>query len=126
MTTPAQSTTGRERPITILSASVDPYLNNSRALLLRHNGFEVVNSETNETAQEHIETSKFDVLIFGTTLPRDTCWELAGRFRKRNSKGKVIEIVPAPWSSPKNNPDAVVASMDDPENLITAIRKHVI
>lgn len=125
MTTPIQALVGQERPITILSTSIDPNLNHARALLLRHHGFEVVTSESREAAHRHIESSSFDVLIFGTTLPRDTCWELAGVFRKRNAQGKVIEIVAAPWSSPKNNPDAIVVSTDDPANLIAAIRAHV-
>src|SRR5207249_12020388 len=65
------------RPLRILSASIDPGLNHSRALLLRHYGFDVTRSESKERAREQIESSHVDVLIFGNTLPRDTCWWLA-------------------------------------------------
>ena len=126
MTTKSQSPQRREGPIRILSASVDRSLNNARALLLRHHGFEVVTSESNETARELIEGHQFDLLIFGSTLPRDTCWELAEMFRKHNSVGKVIEIIPSPWASPKNRPDATVVSTDEPGLLIATIREHVV
>jgi hypothetical protein len=114
-----------ERPVRILSASCDPDLNLARALLLRHHGFDVTTSHSKETARHEIETSVFDVLIFGNTLPSDTCWELAAAFRSRNAGGKIIEIVPSPWANPKNRPDATVVSTDEPEKLITTIRKHV-
>ncbi len=126
MTTPNRLSQPRKRPIRILSASVDPNLNHARALLLRHHGFEVVTSESKETAQRQIDRYEFDVLIFGTTLPRDTCWELAEAFRKRNSEGKVIEIIPSPWASPKNRPDATVVSTEEPGILIATIREHVV
>jgi len=93
-----------KHPIRILSASLDPHLNHARALLLRHHGFDVVSTESKEYAREQIQKSRFDVLIFGNTLPRDTCWELAEVFRKHNAAGKIIEIIPAPWLAPKNNP----------------------
>jgi len=126
VTTPNRLSQPRQRPIRILSASVDPNLNHARALLLRHHGFEVVTSESKETAQRQIDRYEFDVLIFGTTLPRDTCWELAEAFRKRNSEGKVIEIIPSPWASPKNRPDATVVSTEEPGILIATIREHVV
>ena len=111
------------RPIRILSASIDPGLNHSRALLLRHYGFDVTTSESKEQAREQIESSHFDVLIFGNTLPRDPCWELADIFRRQNSKGKIIEIIPSPWAAPKNRPDASVVGTAEPEQLITTIHR---
>jgi len=77
----------------------------------------VVSTESKEYAREQIQKSRFDVLIFGNTLPRDTCWELAEVFRKHNAAGKIIEIIAAPWLAPKNQPDATVVSTDAPDNL---------
>ena len=74
--------------IRVLSASVDPYLNQARALLLRHHGFEVVSTESKDYAIERIQKDPFHVLIFGSTLPRDTCWELAEVFRKHNLQAR--------------------------------------
>lgn len=108
-------------PLRVLSASVDAGLNHSRALLLRSGGFEVVTSESLEHASEQIQIQSFDVLVFGSTLPRDTCWHLADIFRKRNTRGKIIEILPSPWATPKNRPDATVVSSDEAEKLINTI-----
>lgn len=112
------------RPVRVLSASIDPELNLARALLLRHHGFDVTTSHSKESARREIESSLFDILIFGNTLPSDTCWELAAVFRSRNAAGKIIEIVPSPWANPKNRPDATVVSTDEPEKLIATIRKY--
>ena len=114
-----------DRQIRVLSASVDPHLNHSRALLLRHHGFDVTTSESTQQARTQMERESFDVLIFGTTLPRDSCWELAGVFRRRNASGKIIEIVPAPSAAPKNQPDAVVISADEPSILVDTIRENL-
>jgi len=108
--------------VRILSASVDANLNRSRALILREHGFEVTASESVHEAREHMQSQSFDVIIFGSTLPRDTCWTLAGVFRNLNPKGTIIEILPSPWAAPKNNPDVTVVSCDDPTELISAIR----
>ena len=116
---------GNTRLIRILSASIDAGLNHSRALLLRHYGFDVTTSESKEHAREQIEGSHFDVLIFGNTLPQDTCWELAGIFRRKNPRGKIIEITPSPWAAPKNQPDSSVVGTAEPEQLITTIRRVV-
>jgi len=105
-----------------LSASIDRTLNRSRALLLRRYGFQVTTSNSEKHASEKIVSSSFDVLIFGTTLPRDSCWQLADVFRRHNSRGKIIEIIPAAWSMPKNKPDATVVSTDQAEALITTIQ----
>ena len=118
----AEHASGHTQPIRILSASIDPGLNQSRALLLRHYGFDVTTSESKEHAREQIECSRFDVLIFGNTLPSDTCWELAKIFRHHNSKGKIIEIIPSPWAAPKSHPDASVVGTAEPEQLISTIR----
>ncbi len=111
-----------ERRIRVLSASVDPGLNRTRGLLLRHHGFDVVTSDSLQHAREQIENGVFDVLIFGSTFPSDTCWQLAGAFRKHNATGRIIEILPSPWAAPKNRPDATVASDQEPTKLITLIR----
>jgi hypothetical protein len=91
--------------IRVLSASIDPHLNEARALLLRHHGFEVVSTESKESAVERIQKDSFQVLIFGNTLPRDTCWELAEVFRKYNATGRIIEIVPSQELSEKGQND---------------------
>ncbi len=100
-------------------------LNHARALLLRHHGFDVTTCESSEHAREQLKSSPFDVLIFGTTLTHDTCWELAQVFRQSNSDGKIVEIVPSPDPSVKNQPDAVVVSTDEPSKLITTIRENL-
>jgi DNA-binding NtrC family response regulator len=115
----------KEQPIRVLSASADPQLNQSRAQLLRSHGFDVTTSESSDDAREHMAYSLFDVLIFGATLARDTCWELAEVFRQRNSDGKIIEIVPSPEATVKNQPDAVVVSTDEPSKLVTIIRDNL-
>jgi CheY-like chemotaxis protein len=112
----------QNQTIRVLSASTDPHLNRARAMLLEYHGFQVTTSESKEAAHREIQGSDFDILIFGSTLPRDTCWELAAIFRDRNSRGKIIEIIPAPWATPKNRPDATVVSSDEPSTLINVIR----
>jgi DNA-binding NtrC family response regulator len=113
-----------EHSVRILSASVDANLNRSRALVLREHGFEVIASESVDEAREHMKQQSFDVIIFGSTLPRDTCWTLAGVFRNRNPKGTIIEILPSPWAAPKNNPDVTLVSCDDPSELVAVIRER--
>ena len=49
MGAPKQTPQKSARPIRILSASVDPSLNYTRALLLRQHGFEVTTSEQEVT-----------------------------------------------------------------------------
>jgi hypothetical protein len=78
-------------------------------------------SESLDHARDLIQTQSFDVLVFGSTLPRDTCWQLADVYRKRNARGKIIEILPSPWAAPKNRPDATVVSGEEPERLINTI-----
>ena len=115
----------KEREIHVLSASTDPNLNLARALLLQQAGFRVTALQSKTEALEQIESRPFDVLIFGSTLPHDTCWELAGVFRKHNATGKIVEIIPSPWAAPKNQPDATVASSDEPTKLIKVIHEQL-
>ena len=114
-----------EQPIRVLSASVDPRLNHSRALLLRQHGFEVITSESTEHAREQLNASTFDILIFGSTLARNACWELAEVFRKRNARGRIIEILPHSNASPKNQPDALVVSAEEPSRLVSTIHENL-
>jgi len=107
----------------ILSASLDSGLNHSRALLLREHGFEVETAASLETARQLIEKREFNILIFGSTLPRDACWTLAGVFRERHPGGKIIEILPSPWAAPRNRPDATVVGSDEQAKLVTVIRQ---
>ena len=116
-TTPAAKSATR-----VLSASIDAGLNRSRALLLRDHGFEVETSESLETARHLIENRKFDILIFGSTLPRDACWTLAQAFRKHHG-GKIIEILPSPWAAPRNRPDVTIVGSDEQAELVAAIRE---
>jgi DNA-binding response OmpR family regulator len=122
---PDQPTQRQERPIRILSASLDPGLNHTRGLLLRYHGFDVTTSESKDNAREQIERRVFDVLIFGSTLPSDTCWELAHAFRERNAAGRIIEIIPSPWAALKNRPDATVVSTEEPSKLVATIRADI-
>lgn len=115
----------KEQTIRVLSASADSQLNHFRALLLRQHGFDVTTSESSEHAREQMKSSLFDVLIFGTTLPREMCWELAEVFRQSNLNGKIIEIVPSPETPLKNQPDAVVMSTDEPSRLVATIRENL-
>jgi DNA-binding NtrC family response regulator len=125
MGAPKQTPHRIEGTTRILSASVDANLNYTRALLLRHHGFEVTTSESVQDAQDQIQAYNFDVLVFGSTLPRDICWQLAGLFRSRNAQGKIIEILPSPWATAKNNPDATVVSSDEPTSLVETIRQRL-
>ena len=122
MNIPDQATQQQERPIRVLSASIDPSLNHNRGLLLRSQGFDVTTSESKDSAREQIERCVFDILIFGSTLPSGTCKGLAEVFRKRNAEGKIIEIIPSPWAALKNPPDATVFSTDEPSKLVATIR----
>ena len=85
-------------PIRVLSASVDSGLNSARANLLRDHGFDVITSESLEHAIQEIKQRDLDVLIFGSTLPRDNCWKLAEVFRYHHSSGKIVETGPTLWS----------------------------
>lgn len=114
-----------EQPIRVLSASVDPRLNHSRALLLRRYGFDVITSESTEHARDQLNALIFDVLIFGSTLTRDACWQLAEAFRKRNARGRIIEILPHSAASPKNQPDALVVSTEEPSRLVSTIHENL-
>ena len=114
-----------EQPIRILSASGDPQLNRSRALLLRQHGFDVITSESTDHARDQLNEAAFDVLIFGSTLTRDACWQLAEVFRKRNARGRIIEILPHSAASPKNQPDAVVVSAEEPSLLVSTIHENL-
>lgn len=114
-----------EQPIRVLSASVDPRLNHSRALLLRQHGFDVITSESTEHARDQLNALIFDVLIFGSTLTRDACWQLAEVFRRRNARGRIIEILPHSAASPKNQPDALVVSAEEPSHLVSTIHENL-
>ena len=111
-----------ERPIRVLSASIDQGLNHARGLLLKHHGFDVATSESLEEARQLITNGSYDVLIFGSTLPRDTCWQLAEIFRKTSATGRIVEILPSPWTAPKNKPDVTVDSSAEPTELVSVIR----
>ena len=119
------TTPARKSVVRILSASADPGLNHSRALLLREHGFEVKTSESLEQATQLIENEKFDVLIFGSTLAQDACWTLAEAFRTRHARGKIIEILPSPWATPRVAVDATVIGNDEPAKLIASIQQDV-
>lgn len=123
MASPEKSDQENEQTIRVLSASVDSGLNRSRALLLQHHGFDVRTSESLEHAREQIAKHTFDVLIFGSTLPTDICWQLAEVFRVRNPNGRIIEILPSPWAAPKNRPDATIVSSDEAAKLITTVQE---
>ena len=97
-----------ETPIRVLSANVDLDVSRTRVTLLEQFGFDAMFSESKQHALELIEKKAFDVLVFGSALSRDTGWELAGVFRARNSKGKIIEIIPTVCTPPRYRPDATV------------------
>lgn len=119
-------TTPAKKPaVRILSASTDAGLNQSRALLLREHGFEVKTCESVENATRLIEEENFDVLIFGSTLSRDGCWRLAEAFRKRHAAGRIIEILPSPWSTPRAAVDATVIGSEEPAKLVASIQRDV-
>ncbi len=75
--------TGKKTPksIRILSASVDAALTAVVPLLLQSHGFEVITSQSLLHAYAEIQAQPFNVLIFGSQLPTDTCWQLAEVFR---------------------------------------------
>lgn len=114
-----------EHPIRVLSASADPRLNHSRALLLRQHGFEVITSESTEHAHGQLNSLAFDVLIFGSTLEHKACWELAEVFRQRNASGRIIEILPHSSASPKNQPDALVVRAEEASRLVSTIHENL-
>jgi hypothetical protein len=120
-TTPSRS----ESQIRIFSASSDARLNQARALLLRQNGFEVMTSESPEHARQQLSSTPFDVLVFGSTLDRRACWDLAEVFRGRNDRGKIIEILPNAAASPKNHPDALVVSNEETSRLVPTIYENL-
>jgi hypothetical protein len=63
----------------------------------------------------------FDVVVFGSALSRDTGSELAGVFRTRNSKGKIIEIIPSLWTAPTYRPDVTILRSDEATRLPAVI-----
>ena len=116
---------GNKPTIRVLSASMDAGLNNSRALLLRGEGFEVETTESLGTAHQLIENKQFDILIFGSTLPRDACWTLSEAFRKHQAGGTIVEILPSPWAAPRNQPDRTVVGSDEQAKLVAVVREAV-
>ena len=119
-TTPSAKTTVR-----VLSASTDPGLNHSRALLLRDQGFVVETCESVDKAQILISQGNFDALIFGSTLTRDACWQLEQAFRRHHSRGVIVEILPSPWAAARNHPDATVVGTDEPASLVNVLLEAV-
>lgn len=107
----------------ILTASANADLNNARASLLRRSGFDVTTAESDDYAQQHLKASRFDVLIFGSTLPYQACWDLAATFRQSNSAGRIIEILPTRAAVPKNQPDSIVVSDEEETRLIETIHE---
>lgn len=102
----------------VLSASADPALRHSRDLLLRSQGYEVATSLSTAHAKDLIQSRPFDLLVFGNSLTRNACLELAKDFRDQNPQGKIVEILFARWESPMNDPDATAVG---PEELLAAI-----
>ncbi len=111
--------------IRVLCLSLDPGLNHSRALLLRDHGFVVETCESIDKGHRLIETGNYEVLIFGNTLPNDTCWMLEQVFRKHHPRGTMIEIRPSPWAAARSQADATVVGSDEPSTLVHAIRDAV-
>src|SRR5690242_17095555 len=107
--------------IRVLSASGDPNLNAIRADLLRGYGLSVTTVESLELATNYLNDSRFDVLIFGSTLPKEACLELAAVFRHRSIAGKIVEVIPSYSDAPKNQPDAIIAIDDEKYSLISII-----
>jgi CheY-like chemotaxis protein len=107
--------------IRVLSASGDPNLNAIRADLLRNYGLNVTTAESLEQATSCLREDPFDLLIFGSTLPKETCRALAGLFRQSSQGGKIIEVLPSYSDAPKNQPDAIIGQEDEPASLISVI-----
>lgn len=111
--------------VRVLSASMDPGLNHSRALLLRDHGFLVETCESVDKAQILVAQENFDALIFGSTLPSDACSQLERAFRRCQSKGVIIEILPSPWVEARSHPDATVVGTDEPASLVNVLLEAV-
>ena len=107
--------------IRVLSASGDPNLNAIRADLLRNYGLTVTTTESLEQATSYLRQESFDLLIFGSTLPKETCRVLAVVFRQSSRGGKIVEVLPSYSDAPKNQPDAIIAVEDESASLISVI-----
>ena len=107
--------------IRVLSASNDPNLNANRANLLREYGLSVTTAESIEQATQYLKESPFDLLIFGSTLPKEACTKLAAVFRHSSQSGKIVEVLPSYSDAPKNHPDAIIAVEDEKYSLISVI-----
>jgi DNA-binding response OmpR family regulator len=109
----------------ILLATADPILRETRQLLLRQFGFEVKAPIGKQQALELIDAESFGFLILGNTLPEKTRIEIASVFRQTQPHARIIEILASPGETPTTNPDAVVVGLDGPLALRAAIEAQL-
>ncbi len=102
------------RSARILLATADDTLRHTRTQILRSFGFEVDASQSKQHAIDLFRTGKFDILVLGNTLDAPACRELGAAFRQWQPRGRVVEILDAISSGPKNNPDATVVALSGP------------
>jgi CheY-like chemotaxis protein len=114
----------KSRP-SVMLATDDPILRETRMLLLHQFGFNVNAPVGKQQALELICAESFAVLILGNTLPETTRIEIATAFRQRQPHGRIIEIITAACEVSIANPDAVVIGLDGPSALRAVIEAQL-
>ena len=101
----------------ILSVSYDELLLETRATLLRHEGYDVVSARGFEESLECCKQGGFDLFVLGHSIPQEDKLRLVQTFR-RHCRAPVISLL--------RNCDAPVAGADfhiepDPRELLQAV-----
>src|SRR4051812_2995405 len=105
----------------ILLATSDPLLRETRKVILRRFGFAVKAPAEQSATLRLIELERFDLLILGNSLPRPARHEIAVAFREKQRQARIIEIFSEPGEPPVSNPDAYVLGLDGPLALRSAV-----
>jgi hypothetical protein len=109
----------------ILLATEDPLLRETRKRILRQFGFEVKAPVGKQQTLELIVAESFGLLVVGNTLSIVARAEIASAFREAQPHARIVEIVSSPGESATTNPDAVVVGLDGPLALKTVIEAQL-
>ena len=101
----------------ILSVSYDGLLLETRAALLRHEGYDVVSAHGFEESLKCCMQGGFDLFVLGHSIPQEDKLRLVETFR-RNCPAPVISLLRA-WDAPLD--DADVHIQPDPRELLHAV-----
>ena len=101
----------------VLLATADPVLRETRAALLRSFGLQTTASVSMQDAVRRIHSAEFDLLVLGSSLTPDECIGISAAFRKQLPNGRVVEILPGSGEECRDAPHATVVGLDGPPAL---------